>query len=136
MLITYAMTLGSKIAIGGPPRIIPSIHRQAQDSKKVWGVVRRSHLISTMGAPRRSEDEFVWVVEGEVVLVTSYGEEVLTSGTAPNLICGWRARRPHIQNRSNQRRYCLRLALDDQGRTLAVIGATGSSSTRPGNGPE
>lgn len=27
-----------------------------------------------------AEDEFVWVVEGEVVLVSSYGEEVLRSG--------------------------------------------------------
>jgi hypothetical protein len=32
-----------------------------------------------------AEDEFVWVVEGEVVLVGDCGEEVLAAGTAPDL---------------------------------------------------
>jgi uncharacterized cupin superfamily protein len=32
-----------------------------------------------------AEDEFVWVVDGEVVLVSSYGEEVLHSGDCAGL---------------------------------------------------
>jgi hypothetical protein len=38
MLITYAMTLGSKIAIGDQRRIIPSIHRAGLGFKEAWGV--------------------------------------------------------------------------------------------------
>jgi uncharacterized cupin superfamily protein len=46
-----------------------------------------------------TEDEFVWVVEGEVVLVTDEGEEVLRAGDC----AGFKAGTPnghHIQNRS------------------------------------
>ena len=45
------------------------------------------------------EDEFVWVVQGEVVLVTDAGEEVLCAGDC----AGFRAGVPdghHLQNRS------------------------------------
>ena len=47
------------------------------------------------------EDEFVWVVEGEVVLVTDAGEEVLRR----RRLCGLPGRRPnghHLQNRSDR----------------------------------
>jgi uncharacterized cupin superfamily protein len=47
------------------------------------------------------EDEFVWVVEGEVVLVTDAGEEVLRAGDC----AGFRAGDPdghHLQNRSDR----------------------------------
>lgn len=48
-----------------------------------------------------AEDEFVWVVEGEVVLVTGAGEEVLRAGDC----AGFKAGEPdghHIQNRSGK----------------------------------
>ena len=47
------------------------------------------------------EDEFVWVVEGEVVLVTEAGEEVLHAGDC----AGFRFGDPdghHLQNRSEK----------------------------------
>jgi len=47
-----------------------------------------------------TEDEFVWVVEGEVVLVTDEGEEVLRPGDC----AGFKAGVPnghHLQNRSD-----------------------------------
>jgi len=48
-----------------------------------------------------AEDEFVFVVSGEVVLVTDDGEEVLRAGDS----AGFRANEPnghHLQNRSQQ----------------------------------
>ena len=48
-----------------------------------------------------AEDEFVWVVEGEVVLVTEHGEELLRPGDC----AGFKAGVPdahHLQNRSNR----------------------------------
>ena len=48
-----------------------------------------------------AEDEFVWVVEGEVVLVTDAGEEVLRAGDC----AGFKAGDPdghHLQNRSGR----------------------------------
>lgn len=48
-----------------------------------------------------AEDEFVWVVEGEVVLVTDAGEEVLRAGEA----AGFKAGAPdghQLQNRSDR----------------------------------
>ena len=47
-----------------------------------------------------AEDEFVWVVEGEVVLVTEAGEQVLRAGDC----AGFKAGEPdghHLQNRSD-----------------------------------
>ena len=46
-----------------------------------------------------AEDEFVWVVEGEVVLVTDAGEEVLRAGDCAGFKAG-EADGHHIQNRS------------------------------------
>lgn len=48
-----------------------------------------------------AEDEFVWVVEGEVVLVTDAGEEVLRAGDC----AGFKAGEPdghQVQNRSDK----------------------------------
>lgn len=47
-----------------------------------------------------AEDEFVWVLEGEVVLVTDTGEEVLIAGDCAGFKAG-AADGHHIQNRSN-----------------------------------
>jgi uncharacterized cupin superfamily protein len=48
-----------------------------------------------------AEDEFVWVVEGEVVLVTNEGEQVLVAGDCAGFPAGV-ANGHHIQNRSDQ----------------------------------
>jgi uncharacterized cupin superfamily protein len=45
------------------------------------------------------EDEFVWVLEGEVVLVTNEGEQVLRAGDCAGFRAG-EANGHHIQNRS------------------------------------
>jgi uncharacterized cupin superfamily protein len=58
----------------------------------VWSSQRHWHA---------AEDEFVWVLEGEVVLVTESGEEVLRSGDC----AGFKAGVPdghHLQNRSTR----------------------------------
>jgi uncharacterized cupin superfamily protein len=47
-----------------------------------------------------AEDEFVWVLEGEVVLVTDAGEELLTAGNCAGFKAGV-ADGHNIQNRSN-----------------------------------
>lgn len=47
------------------------------------------------------EDEFVWVVEGEVVLVTDEGEQVLTAGDCAGFKAGV-ANGHHLQNRSDR----------------------------------
>jgi uncharacterized cupin superfamily protein len=48
-----------------------------------------------------AEDEFVWVVEGEVVLVTDGGEEVLRAGDCAGFKAGV-ADGHHLQNRSGR----------------------------------
>jgi uncharacterized cupin superfamily protein len=48
-----------------------------------------------------AEDEFVWVVEGEVVLVTDAGEEVLRAGDCAGFKAGV-ADGHHLQNRSGR----------------------------------
>lgn len=48
-----------------------------------------------------AEDEFVWVVEGEVVLVTDRGEEVLRTGDCAGFKAGV-ADGHHLQNRSSR----------------------------------
>jgi uncharacterized cupin superfamily protein len=48
-----------------------------------------------------AEDEFVWVVEGEVVLVTDSGEEVLRAGDCAGFKAGV-ADGHHLQNRSSR----------------------------------
>ena len=47
-----------------------------------------------------AEDEFVWVLEGEVVLVTDAGEEVLVAGDCTGFKAG-ATDGHHLQNRSN-----------------------------------
>jgi uncharacterized cupin superfamily protein len=48
----------------------------------------------------RAEDELVWVVEGEVVLVTDDGEEVLRAGECAGFKAG-AADGHHLQNRAD-----------------------------------
>jgi len=48
-----------------------------------------------------AEDEFVWVVEGEVVLVTDEGEQRLVAGDCAGFPAGV-ANGHHIQNRSDR----------------------------------
>lgn len=48
-----------------------------------------------------AEDEFVWVVEGEVVLVTDEGEQVLRVGECAGFPAGV-ANGHHLQNRSGK----------------------------------
>jgi uncharacterized cupin superfamily protein len=48
-----------------------------------------------------AEDEFVWVVEGEVVLVTNEGEQVLVAGDCAGFPAGV-PNGHHIQNRSDK----------------------------------
>jgi uncharacterized cupin superfamily protein len=48
-----------------------------------------------------AEDEFIWVVAGEVVLVTDQGEEVLRSGDCAGFKAGITDGH-HLQNRSEQ----------------------------------
>lgn len=57
----------------------------------VWSSQRHWH--STQG-------EFVWVLEGEVVLVTNDGEEVLKAGDCAGFRCG-EENGHHFQNRSS-----------------------------------
>jgi uncharacterized cupin superfamily protein len=47
------------------------------------------------------EDEFVWIVEGEVVLVTDDGEQVLRAGDCAGFKAGV-ANGHHLQNRSDR----------------------------------
>ena len=70
----------------------------------VWSSQRHWHT---------AEDEFVWVVEGEVVLVTDEGEQVLRSGDC----AGFPAGQPnghHIQNRSDADAVLLEVGTRDQ----------------------
>jgi uncharacterized cupin superfamily protein len=46
------------------------------------------------------EDEFIWILEGEVVLVTEDGEELLRAGDSVGFKAGV-ANGHHLQNRSN-----------------------------------
>lgn len=57
----------------------------------VWSSQRHWHT---------AEDEFVYVLEGEVVLVTDAGEEVLRAGDCAGFKAGERDGH-HLQNRSN-----------------------------------
>lgn len=57
-----------------------------------WSSQRHWHM---------AEDEFVWVVEGEVVLVTDRGEEVLRAGDCAGFKAGV-ADGHHLQNRSGR----------------------------------
>jgi uncharacterized cupin superfamily protein len=48
-----------------------------------------------------TEDEFVWVLEGEVVLVTDEGEQILRAGECAGFPAGEKNGH-HLQNRSTQ----------------------------------
>ena len=56
----------------------------------VWSSQRHWHL---------KQDEFVWVLEGEVVLVTDDGEEILAAGDCAGFKAG-QQNGHHFQNRS------------------------------------
>ncbi|MES2472570.1 MAG: cupin domain-containing protein, partial [Pseudomonadota bacterium] len=58
----------------------------------VWSSQRHWH---------RTQDEFVYVLEGEVVLVTDSGEEVLKAGDCAGFKCG-EEEGHHLQNRSTR----------------------------------
>jgi uncharacterized cupin superfamily protein len=58
----------------------------------VWSSQRHWHT---------AEDEFVWVLEGEVVLVTEEGEQVLRAGDCAGFAAGV-ASGHHLQNRSSR----------------------------------
>jgi uncharacterized cupin superfamily protein len=62
-----------------------------------------------------TEDEFVWVLEGEVVLVTDGGEEILRAGDC----AGFKAGAPnghHLQNRSGSEAVLLEIGTRDMER--------------------
>ena len=65
-----------------------NLHRLAPG---VWSSQRHWHT---------AEDEFVWVVRGEVVLVTDEGEQVLRAGDCAGFAAG-APNGHHLQNRSN-----------------------------------
>ena len=66
----------------------------------VWSSQRHWHT---------AEDEFVYVLEGEVVLVTDAGEEVLRAGDCAGFKAG-EANGHHLQNRTNADVSCWRSA--------------------------
>ena len=71
----------------------------------VWSSQRHWHT---------AEDEFLFVVEGEVVLVTDAGEEVLRAGDS----AGFKANEPnghHLQNRSSRDAVVLEVGSRDPG---------------------
>jgi uncharacterized cupin superfamily protein len=68
-----------------------------------------------------AEDEFTWVVEGEVVLVENgEGETILRAGDCAGFKAGV-ANGHHLQNRSDRRRCCWRWARASRTRTAATI---------------
>jgi uncharacterized cupin superfamily protein len=75
----------------------------------VWSSQRHWHT---------TEDEFVYVVEGEVVLVTDGGEEILRAGDCAGFKAGVKDGH-HLQNRSNRNALVLevgsRRTAEDQG---------------------
>jgi uncharacterized cupin superfamily protein len=93
----------------------PPPHDRILEGRRSWPLTRQWKLTqfgvnrveippgawSTNRHWHSNEDEFVWVVEGEVVLVTDAGEEVLRAGDC----VGFKAGEPnahHLQNRSDQ----------------------------------
>lgn len=59
------------------------------------------------------EDEFVYIVEGEVVLVTDHGEEVLRAGDSAGFPHGV-SDGHHLQNRSSQMAVVLEVGSNDE----------------------
>ena len=60
------------------------------------------------------EDEFVWVVEGEVVLVTDAGEEILRAGDCAAFKAG-DANGHHLINRGDRDAFVLQVSSRDDG---------------------
>ncbi len=65
------------------------------------------------------EDEFVYVLQGEVVLVTEHGEEVLHAGDCAGFRAGV-ANGHHLQNRSQADAVVLEIGTRDPGRDAVV----------------
>ena len=65
-----------------------------------------------------AEDEFVWIVEGEVVLVTDAGEEVLRAGDCAGFKAG-EADGHHLQNRSGRTAVLLAIGSRRPGQDIA-----------------
>lgn len=65
------------------------------------------------------EDEFVWVVEGEVVLITDLGEETLRPGDCAAFKAG-DANGHHIVNRSDHDAVVLEVGNSDEARDRTV----------------
>jgi uncharacterized cupin superfamily protein len=91
------------------PHDTPCLHRQRKRLGELAGLtqfgVNLQRLPPGAWSSQRhwhtAEDEFVFVVEGEVVLVTDFGEEVLRAGDS----AGFKANDPnghHLQNRSQR----------------------------------
>ena len=83
--------------------------------------VNRLHLPPGAWSSQRhwheAEDEFVWVLEGEVVLVTDAGEEILRAGDCAGFKAGVRDGH-HLQNRSSREAVLLEIGArkaDDAG---------------------
>jgi uncharacterized cupin superfamily protein len=72
----------------------------------VWSSQRHWHT---------AEDEFVYVLEGEVVLVTDGGEEVLRAGDCAGFKAG-ETNGHHLQNRTNADAMLLEIGTRDPGR--------------------
>jgi uncharacterized cupin superfamily protein len=70
--------------------LLPALRRRLRLAPGGWSSQRHWHS---------AEDEFVWVVEGELVLVTDDGEELLRPGDCVGFKAGV-ANGHHLQNRS------------------------------------
>ena len=79
----------------------------------VWSSQRHWHL---------KEDEFVYVLEGEVVLVTDAGEEVLKAGDCAGFKAGEQDGH-HLQNRSDRDVLLLEVGTRIEGHVLSLPAA-------------
>ncbi len=75
----------------------------------VWSSQRHWHT---------SQDEFVYVLEGEVVLVTDAGEEILKAGDCAGFRCG-EPDGHHLQNRSDRDALVLEVGTRNDGDSAA-----------------
>jgi uncharacterized cupin superfamily protein len=90
-----------------PPHDVPCRERVRQALSDAAGLTQFGVNLLRLGPGgwssqrhwHRAEDEFVWVVEGEVVLVTDAGEEVLRQGDSAGFRAGL-ADGHHLQNRA------------------------------------
>jgi uncharacterized cupin superfamily protein len=88
-----------------------------------------------------AEDEFVWVIEGEVVLVSDRGEEMLRAGDCAGFAAGV-GDGHHIQNRSDREAVLLEIGSRRPGEDachypdIGVIVEPGRKVRRFSGGPE